>query len=159
MLLENAPITTAPVKRVGLEPYPVNPFRWHAIVETPEFYQSAEINTLSGQITSDPHSALYKPPATPATEAAKGTLLGQVFLDWGSWAVVRDLGPVETPGLAPPQLPLGRPWTTVQFTDLRFDYLHQNADRSLHQTPLDGWVYIVDGRDDAGEAMHGREQR
>jgi hypothetical protein len=25
--------------------------------------------------------------------------------------------------------------------------------------PLSGWVYIVDGRDEAGEAMNGREQR
>jgi inner membrane protein len=159
MLLENAPITTAPIKRVGLEPYLINPFRWHAIVETPEFYQNAEINTLTGEITSDPHTALYKPPSTPATEAAKRTLLGQIYLDWGAWAVVRDVGPVAAPGLAPPQLLPGRQWTTVQFTDLRFDYLHQDADRSQHSTPLDGWVTIVDGRDDAGEALHGREQR
>jgi inner membrane protein len=158
MLLDNSPITTAQVKRVGLEPYPTNPYRWHAIVETPEFYQSAEINTLTGEITSDSHAANYKPPVTPATEAAKQTLLGQVYLDWGTWAVVRDVGPIATPGLNPPQLPPGRQWTTVQFTDLRFDYLHQDADRSQHQTPLDGWVYIVDGRDDAGESMHGREQ-
>jgi inner membrane protein len=159
MLLENTQIVAAPVKRVGLEPYPINPFRWHAIVETPEFYQTAEINTLSGEITSDRHSMLYKPPATPATEAAKQTLLGQVYLDWGAWAVVRDVGPIAAPGLNPPQLPPGRPWTAVQFTDLRFDYLHLGADQSQHQTPLDGWVTIVDGRDDAGESMHGREQR
>ena len=84
MLLENAPINPAPVKRVGLEPYPINPFRWHAIVETPEFYQTAEINTLSGEITSNPHSILYKPSTTPATEAAKRTLLGQVYMDSGA---------------------------------------------------------------------------
>ena len=159
MLLENAPITTAQVKRVGLEPYPINPFRWHAIVEAPEFFQTAEVNTLSGEISSDPHSILYKPSTTPATEAAKRTLLGQVYLDWGAWAVVRDLGPVAAPGLAPPQLPPGRVWTTVQFTDLRFDYLHIGADRNQHRTPLDGWVYVVDGREEAGQAMNGREQR
>ncbi|MGA9069373.1 MAG: metal-dependent hydrolase [Terracidiphilus sp.] len=159
MLLENAPITTAQVKRVGLEPYPINPFRWHAIVETPEFYQTAEVNTLSGEISSDPHSILYKPQATAATEAAKRTLLGQVYLDWGAWAVVRDLGPVAAPGMNPPQLPPGRVWTTVQFTDLRFDYLHIGADRNQHRTPLDGWVYIVDGHEDSGQAMNGREQR
>ena len=159
MLLENAPITTAQVKRVGLEPYPINPYRWHAIVETPEFYQTAEINTLTGEITSDTHSALYKTAETPAIRAAKQTLLGQVFLDWGTWAVVRDVGPVAAPGMAPPQLPPGRPWTTVQFTDLRFDYLHLEGDRSQHRSPLDGWVYIVDGREEAGEAMSGREQR
>jgi len=159
MLLENAPITTAQVKRIGLEPYPINPFRWHAIVETPEFYQTAEVNTLSSEIASDTHSILYKPPTTPATEAAKRTLLGQVYLDWGTWAVVRDLGPIAAPGMNPPQLPPGRVWTTVQFTDLRFDYLHIGADRNQHRTPLDGWVYVVDGREEAGQAMNGREQR
>ncbi|MFZ1085614.1 MAG: metal-dependent hydrolase [Terracidiphilus sp.] len=159
MLLENAQIVTAPVKRVGLEPYPINPFRWHAIVETPEFYQTAEINTLTGEIVSDSHAAIYKPPATAAIETAKATLLGQVFLDWGAWAVVRDAGPVVAPGLAPPQVAPGRKWTTIQFTDLRFDYLHEDADRNQHQSPLDGWVYIVDGREEAGEAMNGREQR
>ena len=30
MLAENAQITTAPVKRMALEPYPINPFLWHA---------------------------------------------------------------------------------------------------------------------------------
>jgi inner membrane protein len=159
MLLENAPITTAPIQRVDLEPYPINPFHWRAIVETQEFYQTAEINTLSGEITSEPHSILYKPSATPATEAAKRTLLGQVYLDWGTWAMVRDLGPVEVPGLAPPQLPLGRQWTTVHFTDLRFDYLYPGAVGGQRRSVLDGWVYIVDGRDEAGEAMNGREQR
>jgi hypothetical protein len=29
----------------------------------------------------------------------------------------------------------------------------------MRNSPLSGWVYIVDGRDDAGEAMDGREQR
>jgi inner membrane protein len=159
MLLDNAQIVPAPVQRVGLEPYPINPFHWHAILETPEYYQTAEINTLTGEITSNPHTVLYKPPVTAAVEAAKRTLLGQVYLDWGTWAVVRDLGPVVAPGLAPPQLPLGRPWTTVQFTDLRFDYSPLGAELSQHRAPLDGWVYIVDGRDDAGEAMNGREQR
>jgi inner membrane protein len=94
MLVENAQIATAPVKRMALEPYPINPFRWHAILETATYYQTAEINTRTGEIASDPRTdVLYKPPATAATEAAKRTLLGQVYLDWGTWAVVRDVGP------------------------------------------------------------------
>ena len=163
-LLDHTQITTAPVKRVALEPYPINPFRWHAIIETQDFYQFAEIDTRTGEITSDERKdVLFKPESTPATEAAKRTPLGQVYLDWGTWAVVRDLGPVPVPGIDPPQLPLGRHWTTVQFSDLRFGYSYQGsgADTSSATTnsPLSGFVYIVDGHDDAGEAMHGREQK
>jgi inner membrane protein len=160
MLVENLQITTAPVKRMALEPYPVNPFRWHAILETEAYYQTAEIDTRTGEIVSDPRrDVIYKPPATPAVEAAKRTLLGQVYLDWGTWAVVRDVGQISAPGLVPPQLPPNRQWTTVEFTDLRFSYPILGAGRAPIRSPLAGWVYIVDGRDEAGEAMNGREQR
>ena len=161
-LAENTQIASAPVKRMALEPYPVNPFHWHAILETEEYYQTAEINTLSGEIESDPRrDVLYKPAATAATEAAKRTLLGQVYMDWGTWAVVRDVSqePIPVPGMEPPKLPRNRTWTTVEFYDLRFDYPFIGAGRSTGRKPLSGWVYIVDGRDEAGEALNGREQR
>jgi inner membrane protein len=159
-LAENTQIAAAPVKRMALEPYPANPFRWHAILETDAFYQTAEINTRTGEITSDPlQNVIYKPPVTAATEAAKRTPLGQVYLDWSAWAVVRDVGQEPAPGLNPPQLPPGRTWTTVEFTDLRFDSPFHGVSRTANHAPLGGWVYIVDGRDDAGEGMNGREQR
>jgi inner membrane protein len=159
-LLDNLQITTAPVLRIGLEPYPINPFRWHAILETADSYQTAEVNTRTGSIDSDPRrDVIFKPASTAATEAAKRTPLGQVYLDWGTWAVVRDIGPVAAPGLAPPQVAANRQWTTVEFTDLRWDYSYLGAGRVTARNPLAGWVYIVDGRDDAGEAMNGREQR
>lgn len=162
VLVENTQVASAPVLRVAAEPYPLNPFRWHLILETRDFYQFAEVNTRTGEIDSDPATdVLYKPPPTPATEAAKRTPLGQVYLDWGRWAVVRDLGPVPAPGMDPPQLAKGRQWTTVQFSDLRFGYSILGAGTTpvTERTPLAGWVYIVDGRDDAGEAMNGREQK
>jgi len=159
MLAENAQIASAPVKRMALEPYPVNPFRWHAILETDEYYQTAELNTRTGEIASDARDVIYKPSATAATEAAKQTFLGQVYLDWGTWTVVRDLGPVAAPGLAPPQVAPNRPWTTVEFTDLRWEYSFLGAGSKPKESPLSGWVTIVDGRDDGGEAMNGREQR
>ena len=65
---------------------------------------------------------MYKPADTPAVEAAKQTLLGRVYLDWGTWAVVRDVGQEPVAGMDPPNLPPNRIWTTVEFTDLRFDY-------------------------------------
>ena len=102
-MLENTQVATAPVKRMAIEPYPVNPFRWHAILETDAIYQTAEINTRTGSIDSDPErDVLYKPADTPAVEAAKRTFLGQVYLDWGTWAVVRDVGQEPVPGIGSP---------------------------------------------------------
>jgi inner membrane protein len=159
-LVQNTQITTEPVKRVALEPYPINPFRWHAILETADFFQTAEIDTRTGSIDSDPQTdVLFKPAQTPAIEAAKRTPLGQVYQDWGTWAMVRDDGQEPVAGLAPPQLPPNRQWTTVEFTDLRFAYSYLGTGRATGRSPLSGWVYIVDGRDDAGEVMNGREQR
>jgi inner membrane protein len=159
-LLNNTQITTEPAQRIAVEPYPVNPFRWHAILETPSFFQTAEVNTRTGDIDSEPQTdQLFKPAVTPAVEAAKRTSLGQAYLDWGRWAVVRDLGPVPIPGIEPPRLPPGREWTTVQFTDLRFAYNFRGTGKPTSPAPLGGTVYIIDGREEAGQAMGGREQK
>jgi inner membrane protein len=158
-LVDNAQIGTQPAKRVAAQPYPVNPFRWHIIEETAEFYQTAEVNTRTGEIDSDTQrDVLYKPPVTPAVQAAKRTALGQVYLDWGLWAVMRDIGQEPVPGMDPPQLPPNRQWTTVEFTDLRFDYSYLGTGRATGRNPLGAAVYIVDGHEDAGEVMNGREQ-
>jgi inner membrane protein len=159
-LLEQTQVATAPVRRMAAEPYPVNPFRWHVVLQTAHYYQTAEVNTRTGEIDSDPQTdVIYIPAETPATEAAKRTPLGQVYLDWGTWAVVRDVGKVPVAGMDPPRLPLDRQWTTVEFSDLRFDYSYLGSGKATGQSPLGGWVYIVDGRGDAGEAMGGREQK
>ncbi len=159
-MLNNTQTTSVRASRVAAEPYPVNPFRWHAILETPGYYQTAEVNTRTGAIDSDAQrDVIYKPADTPAVEAAKRTPLGRVYLDWGTWAVVRDLGQDPMPGLDPPQMPPGRTWTTVQFSDLRFSYPFLGRDRSSGPPPLSGWVYIVDGREDAGEGLNGKVQK
>jgi inner membrane protein len=159
-LLNNIQITPEPVVRMALEPYPVNPYRWHAILETAGAYQMAEVNTWTGDVVSDPqHDTIYKPRDTPAVEAAKQTELGRVYLDWGRWAVVRDTGQEPVAALAPPRLTPGRTWTTVEFNDLRFDYSFLPASIGAGNSPLGGWVYIVDNRDDAGEGMGGKVQK
>jgi inner membrane protein len=159
-LLNTTQVTAVPATRIAAEPYPVNPFRWHAILETPSFYQTAEINTRTGEIDSDPlRDVIYKPTDTPAVEVAKRTLLGQVYLDWGRWAVVRDVGQQPVEGLDPPQLPPGRTWTTIQFSDLRFAYGFRGTGRASGPSPLSGWVYVIDGREDGGQIMNGRPQK
>lgn len=159
-MLENTQVTSAPITRIAIEPFPVNPFHWHAILETQNYYQTAEVNTHTGSIDSEaPRDVLYKPTDTPAVEAAKRTLLGHVYLDWGRWAVVRDIGQYPVPGVDPPELPPGRAWTTVEFSDLRFAYAFRGTGRSTGPAPLSGWVYIVDGHDEAAEGMGSRVQK
>lgn len=159
-MLANLNVATAPVLRMALEPYPVNPYHWHAILESQGYYQTAEVNTWTGDIQTDAQrNVIYKPADTPAVEAAKQTPLGRVYLDWGTWAVVQDLGQEPEPALAPPNLPPNRTWTTVEFSDLRFAYSFLARRSSSRRPPLGGWVYIVDGRDEAGEGMGGRVQR
>jgi inner membrane protein len=159
-LVENVAVAAAPVTRMAFEPYPINPFHWHAILETAQFYQTAEIDTRTSEIDSDSKMDVrFKPADTPAVEVAKRTPLGQVYLDWGTWAVVQDVGQVPVAGMEAPKLPPGQTWTTVEFTDLRFNYSYLGTGRATGRSPLSGWVYIVNGKDDGGEAMGGREQK
>jgi inner membrane protein len=162
-MLAKTQVARDPIIRIALEPYPVNPYHWRAILETRDYYQTAEIDTFNPDspvaISSDPQrDVMYKPADTPAVEAAKLTFLGRVYLDWGRWAVVRDVGPEPVPGVAPPNLPLNRKWTTVEFSDLRFSGRLPGASRG-GKSLLSGWVYIVDGRDEAAEGMGAREQK
>ena len=169
-LAEAANITATPVSRIALEPYPINPWRWHAILETGTTWQTAEVDTRTGQVASDPRTdSIFKPQPSPAIEAAKRTRLGQVYLDWSQWPVVRDIGQQAVPGNPDPNFPPLRPWTTIEFSDLRFAYSwrdthmvvssNQQLDQTLARAGLSGYVYIVDGREDAGQFMGGREQK
>ena len=159
-MLQNTQVTSAPITRVAVEPYPVNPFRWHAILETQNYYQIAEINTRTGAIDSEaPRDVLYKPTDTPAVEAAKRTYSDTSISIGVRWAVVRDIGQAPMPAVDPPQLPPGRTWTTVEFSDLRFDYSFRGTGRAIGSSPLGGWVYIIDGKEEAAEGMGNREQK
>ena len=139
----DAPVSPAQVLRVTASPYPGNPYRWHTVVETPEFYQMATVDTLHSTVETDPEQDLfYKPPATPTRSAAERSWLGEVYLDWSSWPVVTEMGPA-----AAIDAPAGTAdWNTVRFMDLRFLY-----DTTLIQgrsgPPLSGKVYVdKDGR-------------
>jgi len=169
-LLEAAQVTPTPALRVALEPYPINPWRWHGILETETSWQTAEIDTRTGAVASDPRiDSLLKPQNTAATLTARRTRLGQVYLDWSTWPVVRDVGEHTVPGTPAPDFPPLRSWTTVEFSDLRFAYSflntsmagssNQQLDSVLAHSPLTGWVYVLDGREAAAEFIDGREQK
>jgi inner membrane protein len=158
--LENLQVTTDPVSRIALEPYPVNPYRWHVIMETPQYFQTAEVSTWTNDVDTDPRrDVIYKPDVTPAVEVAKQTDLGKAYLDWGTWAIVRDLGQETMPGIPPPNLPPGRAWTTIEFSDLRFAYSFLASRGDGGRAPLGGWVYVVDNREEAGQGMGSRAQK
>lgn len=169
-LAEAAQVTAEPATRVAVEPYPFNPWRWHALLETPNAWHTAEVDTRTGAVQSDGRTnALFKPQDSASLEAAKQTQLGRVYLDWSQWPVVRDLGPVTIPGQPPPDFPASRRWSTVEFSDLRFAYnfldttmaasSNQQLDPTLTHARLSGWVYILDGREEAGQFLDGKEQK
>jgi inner membrane protein len=140
------------ILRVFLSPYPINPFRWHAVVETPDFYQLATVDALRGTVsTSSEQDILYKPSTTLATLAAKRSWLGEVYLDWSSWPVVTDTGPVEHIGQG------GGP-TAVTFRDLRFMYDTVFLD-GRRNPPLSGTVYINQDRRVIGMELNGKPQK
>jgi inner membrane protein len=137
--------TGAEVLRVSASPYPGNPYRWHTVVETPLFYQMATVDTLHSTVATDAAQDLfYKPAETAATLAAKGSWLGRVYLDWSSWPLVTDDGPVAEPDAA-----AGVPaLTAVDFRDLRFLY-DVWFFRGRENPPLSGVVYV----DSAGHVV------
>jgi inner membrane protein len=147
--------TGADVLRISASPYPGNPYRWHTVAETPAFYQMATVDTLTSAVSTDPAQDLfYKPAETAATLAAKRSWLGQVYLDWSSWPLVEDIGPVSAldKGIHQPE------WNAVSFRDLRFVY-----DTALMQgrtrPPLSGLAYVDAHGNVVRMEMDGRVQR
>jgi inner membrane protein len=158
-LVRTGSYTNEPVIRVAAEPHMINPFRWHAIMETRDYYQTAEVHTIGDDVQTDRYTdVIYKPPVTPAVQAARQTYLGRIYLDWSSWPVVEDRGLVKAPGV---NLTPQAGWHTVEFQDLRFGYwpLNQNPSRSKSRPPLSGWVYVGPGGEIEGQFMQGREQQ
>jgi inner membrane protein len=117
LLLDDAAAQTnpQPVLKVALSPYPVNPFLWQAVVETPDAFRVATIDTRTSSVLSDPQTDLFhKPAETPATLAAKRSRLGRAYLDWSKFPLVEESGPAVTEN--------NEPATLVTFNDLRFHY-------------------------------------
>ena len=174
-LVASSQITPTPASRITVEPYPINPFRWHALLETDTAWQVAEVDTRTGAVESDPRvNAILKPPLTPAIQVARRTHLGQVYLDWSKWPVIRDFGAQPVQWRPFPDMPVSgestiHQWNAVEFSDLRFAYNYldlgmgggQNAHlgETLSSAGLSGWVYVLDGKEEAGMFMGGREQK
>jgi inner membrane protein len=146
-LTQTADYNGAPVLRVAADPYPINPFQWQTVAETPQFYQISTADTFNNTITAtDQPEIIYKPPTTLATLVAKRSWLGEIYLDWSQYPVVTETG-TDPDGI-----------TTVTFRDLRFLY-----DTFLFSgqgpPPLAGNVYVNSDRRVFRMEMNGRVQR
>jgi inner membrane protein len=133
--------------QVEAEPYPLNPFHWHAIVETAEYFQTADVSTWTNQLTSsDINDRIPKPAVTPAVAAAKQSWLGHVYLDWARFPVTRDSGRALPPD-ADPSAPMIL--EEVDFEDLRFAY-SAIPGANEGRPPLAATVYVApDGQTEA----------
>ena len=135
------------VLRVSANPSPINPFRWHAVVETPMTYQLATVDTMSETVTTNEHTdVFYKPPTTLATLVAKRSWLGEAYLDWSKYPLVTDTG-TDANGI-----------TTVTFRDLRFMYDTPFLS-GRESPPLSGSVLFNSDRRIIRMEMDGRVQR
>jgi inner membrane protein len=74
--------------RVSAYAYPWNPFLWHGVVGTSNFFKTARVDTLHGMVDPQDQAQIYhKSCETPVTMAAKNSALGRIYLDWASYPV------------------------------------------------------------------------
>jgi inner membrane protein len=103
--------------RVSAYPYPWDPFVWHGVIETRDFYQTMLVDSRRGEIDPDDRARnYYKPEETPMLEAAKRSHLGRVYLDWAKYPVM-IAEPLEERDVA----------YRVRFLDLRYSYPGRQA--------------------------------
>jgi len=114
--------------RVSAFPYMLNPFRWYGIAETPAFFASVDVNSLTPEV--DPAGTMqvrFKPEENSVTLTAKGTYLGRVYLSWAQYPIT------ETE-----ELQNDRAAYRVRLRDLRYAYPGQGP-----RTPLSGYVLLT----------------
>ncbi len=150
-LAEGGDFGNVAVERVLVSPYPVNPFWWHAVVRTPEFDQMATVDTWRGGVaTTEQEDRFYRGAETPTIDAAKGSWLGRMYLDWSK-------SPVVTEVAVPEEAPFGTQ-RAVEFRDLRFLYdtagVHGRED-----APIAGTVFLDGTNRVVGMAMGTKLQR
>jgi len=111
--------------RASAYPYMWNPFVWHGVVETPDFYQTMLVDSRRGEVDAqDRARTSYKPERSPVLEAAKQSHLGRVYLDWAKYPLLIP-EPLTAPDAA----------YRVRFIDLRYRYPGRS-------TALGAWVEL-----------------
>jgi inner membrane protein len=110
--------------RVAAYPYMINPFRWHGVVETTDFFETVPVNSSQPDVDSDEGILYYKPPETDVLNAAKASYMGRVYLDWAVFPYVT-------------QQKLDDGDFLVSFEDLRYAYPSRGQ-----KAPLGGFVLL-----------------
>jgi inner membrane protein len=151
-LAATADLNGAEILRIAASPHPITPFRWHIVIESPQFFQLASVDLLTNSLTVSPGDIFYKSPTTLATLIAKRSWLGEAYLDWSQFPLVTDSGHSSDPdpGLAA--------LTTVTFHDLRFMY-DVSFLKGREQPPLSGSVSINADHRIVAMEMDGRPQK
>jgi inner membrane protein len=127
--LESRNYQGANALRVSAYPLLSNPFRWHGVIEAPNFFATMDVDSLAPEV--DPQGQMqirYKPEETPMSLAAKKTYVGQVYLSWAAYPLV------EVEELANNPVENGRAAYVVRFRDLRYGYPGRNARATLGAT-------------------------
>jgi len=112
--------------RLAAYPYMIDPFRWHGVVETADFFETVPVNSRQPDVNDEEGILYFKPPETPLLEAAKRSYFGRVYLDWAVFPYTR-------------QQPLDEVTRAylVNFEDLRYVY-----PTSRRGAPLGGFVLL-----------------
>jgi inner membrane protein len=107
--------------RVSAYPYYVNPFRWHGVVETRDFYDSKTVNSRLAQVGAGDGAWLRpKPEQTAPVLAAERSQVGRAYLSWAQYPII------ETGRMGQPA-----PGYLVRFYDVRFLYPEFRGRRTL----------------------------
>jgi inner membrane protein len=122
--------------RVSAYPYWFNPFRWHGVVETQNFFATMLVDSAGPDVDRGGQMRIrYKPEETAATLAAKKSSLGRVFLDWAKYPLT-ETEQVEDGGYV------------IRFVDLRFGY-----PESAGRNPLSARVILDKNLNVVSESM------
>ena len=120
--LEARTYSGADALRVSAYPYPMNPFRWYSVVETPAFFATMNVDSMrlgSSTPEVDPEGKMqirYKPEETSVTLAAKKSYMGRVYLSWAAYPITETEELVSDPAQTTQAAYL------VRFRDLRYAY-------------------------------------
>jgi inner membrane protein len=119
--------------RLGAYPYMLNPFRWHGVVETRNFFERVEVDSATPEVDPQGRALIrYKPEETPAALAAKKSYLGRVYLDWAAFPMTEVEEHTDPQG-----------GYTVQFFDWRYAYPERRQPPLRASVVLDQKLEVV----------------